>query len=301
MWVVGNRSTPHQPASLRPVLDRATEAKAAVNRVGQELVKVSLQEEIALGARLEEQERQRGLPEGAGPAFGRQQAWLEDVVRFLTAREGGLRRPEMPYRVQLLDLPEANAFALPGGRIFITTALLDLADSEAEVAAILAHEIAHVDLRHCIERYQAELRARKLGGAPLEAMASLGTRVMLQGYRDEQESEADRWGAWILARVGYHPQAAQRMLAKLDGRPAQPRAGTLSQEASQALSDGLEDYFASHPRGDQRIANLELALRESGIDPEDLTFYIGVRNLKTWTSRARQEFPEEYVQKRIHP
>lgn len=298
---VGRRATPQQAPTLRPLLDRATEAKAAVDRVGQELAKVSTSEEIALGRSLVERERERGFPEGLSSSRSKAQAFLQRVLERLVS-QGAPRRTDIPYRIQLIEHGAINAFALPGGDVFVTTGMMDFAESEAELAAVIAHEMAHVDLRHCIERYQYELKARKLGGEPLEAMGSLGAKLMLQGYQDEQEAEADRWGMQIAVRAGYHPQAGQCLFARLQGRwGGDAPSRTLPGEAVHALADGMEDLFSSHPRPSLRIANLERAIAETGLDPERTPYYLGLRNRRLLAPRAEREFPEEFVQRRIYP
>ena len=301
MWFVARRPSPQQSPTLRPLLDRATEAKAAVDRVGQELAKVSTQDEIALGRSLIARERERGFPEGTSVSRGKAQVFLQEVLARLV-RAGVPRRDDIPFRIQLVEHGSVNAFALPGGFLFLTTGMMDFADNEAELAAVIAHEMAHVDLRHCIERYQYELKASRLGGEPLEAMASLGTRLMLQGYQDEQESEADRWGMQIATRAGYHPQGGQCLFARLQARwggDTPPR--TLPGEAIHSLSDAMEDLFSSHPRPSLRIANLERAMPEIGLTPDRTAYYLGIQNKQKLIPRTLTEFPDEFVTGRIHP
>ncbi len=301
MWVVARRATPQQAPTLRPVLDRATEAKATVDRVGQELVKVSTQEELALGASLVERELELGLPRPSGPERIKGQAFVQAVLARLV-KSGGPRRTDIPYRAQLIEHGSVNAFALPGGYLYVTTGMLDFVESEAELAAVIAHEMAHVDLRHCIERYQYELQAQKIGGEPLEAMAGLGARLMIQGYQDEQEAEADRWGMQLAARAGYHPQAGQGLFVRLAqrwGGDTQPR--TVPGEGVHVLSDAMEALFASHPRPSLRIASLQRALAETGLAPERIPYYLGRQNRRLLMSWSQWEFQDEWVTQRLQP
>lgn len=291
-WVVGHRPSPSQPATLRPVLDQAIGVKAAVDRVGQTVLKVTDAEEAALGERLAG-EMGAFVHRGPDPDL----RWLDRVLQRLV-RQGGLRR-RLAYRLEMLDLPFVNACALPGGRLYVTRGLAAFSANEAEAAAVLAHELAHVDLRHCVERYQYELQARKLGGEPLAAMAALGARLMLQGFQGQQELEADRWGMQICARAGYHPQAGQCLFTRLESRPAPPK--TLGAEVRHGLRDALEDYFASHPRGPMRVDALERALAEAGLDPAREAYYLGVQNAARREARDQREFPGELVRRRIYP
>ena len=206
----------------------------------------------------------------------------------------------MRFTVELVENPRINAFALPGGHLYVTTAMLDTLQTEAEAASVLGHEMAHVDLGHCIGRYQYELQAKKLGGEPLGAMASLGAGLMLQGYQDEQELEADRWGMRLAAAAGYHPQAGELLFQRILDRGSQnPLPNSIPGEAVGAVLDGLEDYFASHPPNAVRIQNLERAIREDRIDVDQGWFYQGKENRKLLQSREQKEFPEEYSQGRI--
>jgi hypothetical protein len=207
------------------------------------------------------------------------------------------------YHLVLVENPTVNAFALPGGHIYMTTGMFDNLQTEAEAAAVIAHEMAHVDLRHCIERYQYEIQARKLGGEPLAAMASIGANLMLLGYQDEQELEADRWGMQIAAKAGYHPQAMQRLFARMLQRHGTNSTApkTIPGELAHSALDALRDIFASHPDMTQRMENLERAITETGLDPKSTPYYVGARNRLELCFRKETEYPGELVQERIFP
>ncbi len=294
MWILGRHATPQQAPTLRPLLDRATEAKSAVDRVGQEAAKLSTEEEITLGRELTQQVRAQGLPEGLNKEREAQQIYLNALLALLVSK-GQPRRTDLPFSVQLIEQPSINAFALPGGQIFMTTGMFDFAENEAELAAVLGHEMAHIDLRHCIEHYQYAARAGRVGGTPGRAVASLGTQLMLQGYQDEQEAEADRWGMQLATRAGYHPQGGQCLFSRLRrawGGDAPPQS--LPGEAAHAMSDAMEDLFATHPRPALRISNLTRAMAETGASPGSGRDYIGNRNKRTLVSLASLDVPEEH-------
>jgi predicted Zn-dependent protease len=226
----------------------------------------------------------------------RRRAYVAAIVATLVER-GGLRRPVIPYTAQVLESPEANAYALPGGWVSITVPLLDLLESEAEVAAVMGHEIAHVDLRHCIERIQYGVVAGKIGGPPFEAMVSVGTGLWSLGYADEQELEADRQGMLYAARAGYHPQAAYRAherLAKLYGGLPH-RADRLDEEIVGMLAGALDDYFATHPPSPERLTHLERAWHEQRLDVEAGTWYLGRENHRLRVARSERELAGEWI------
>lgn len=292
IWVLGHRQTVQQPLSFRPILDRATEAKAAVNQVGLLASKVSLQEEEALGSTLALQIEGDGRVRRGGEAT----MWLNQVAARLAAK-GNLRRPGIPYPVALVDSPCINAFSIPGGHLYVTTGMLEFLQTEAEAAALLGHEMAHVDLGHCIARYQYELQAKKIGGEPLAAMGSLGAGLMLLGYQDEQELEADRWGMRLAEAAGYQPQAGEAMFQRLSERePKDHPAKSIPVETAGAVLDGLEDYFATHPPGPMRIRNLEKAIREDQLDLAQGRYYLGRENRKQLKSRDQMELAGEFTQ-----
>ena len=105
-----------------------------------------------------------------------------------------VRRHGIAYQFHVIDSSEVNAFSVPGGQVFVFTGMLQFLQSEAELAAILGHEIAHMDQRHCIEKYQYELAARKVG---LEGIGHIADRARLPitiAYQKNQEIEADAQG-----------------------------------------------------------------------------------------------------------
>ena len=104
-----------------------------------------------------------------------------------------------------------NAFALPGGHVFVGAGLLELMDSEDQLAAVLGHEIEHIDHYHCAERIQKERALRRL---PLGDLVSLPIAVFEAGYSKDQELEADREGTRLSVESGYSATGAIRMFAK---------------------------------------------------------------------------------------
>ena len=170
-------------------------------------------------------------------------------------------RPNLQYSFTVVDSPEINAFALPGGYVYITRGILAYLNSEAELAGVLGHEIGHVTARHSVQQMGAATAANV--GATLLGMfvpalrnqagdtaINLLGNVLLSGYGRDHELEADRLGAQYLAGTGYDPQAMIKVIgvlknqelfdaevAKAEGR--QPRA--------------YHGVFASHPDNDTRL------------------------------------------------
>lgn len=171
------------------------------------------------------------------------------------------------YRFTVLNSPVVNAFALPGGYVYVTRGLLALANSEAELAGVLAHEIGHVAARHMAQRYSQAV-ALTLGAAALGALfgnsainqiAQLGGELYLQGFSREQEFEADSLGVAYLGRTGYAPEAQAAFLGALERESA-----LLNAIAGKAGAEREFDFFASHPRTRDRV---ERAIAEARNQP----------------------------------
>ena len=168
--------------------------------------------------------------------------------------------PDLEFKFTVLNDDQVNAFALPGGYVYITRGLLALADDEAEMAGVIVHEIGHVTARHAAERYSRAVAAR-IGLSLIDVLASvagavtgttdfvsLGAQLYLQGYSRDQEFQADMLGIRYLARAGYDANAVtaflgaiedhKRLEATIQGRP----------EAAQRFS-----LLSTHPRTPERI------------------------------------------------
>ncbi len=173
------------------------------------------------------------------------EAYLNAVlVRLAKASE----TPGQPYRVTILNSGVVNAFALPSGDLFITRGLLALANDMSEVAAVMAHEIAHVTARHAFLRAEQEKKAALIAqaarviqsqqkGAEVEASSAMN----IAGFSRAQELEADRVGIGVTARAGYDPFGAARFLNSL-ARSSALRASLIGQKGSDK-----PDILATHP------------------------------------------------------
>lgn len=289
--LLARQGAPGQGFSLRAGLDRAVEAKAVVNRAGQRLIRLSDEDEMALGDRLVAGDPWLEPQRAALPEAQYLQALVDHLVRH-----GGIRRPGLRYRAHLVDHPMVNAFAVPGGRICVTTGMLGFVQSEAELVAILGHELAHIDLRHGAERLQAQVRAEQVGLPLVESLAALGSRLMHLGYQDEQELEADRWGMTLAAQAGYHPQAARSLFQRLAQTEPEPHPPTRPlREVAGTLLDGAHDLLASHPYTRARIASLAKAEAELGLPRPGVPYRVGIQSLKRRTPcPPLTEAPDEH-------
>jgi predicted Zn-dependent protease len=195
-----------------------------------------------------------------------------DLLRYVNlvgravARNGG--RPELTYRFGVLETDAVNAFAAPGGYVFVTRGALERMANEAELAGVLAHEIAHVNRRHIVEELGIRGRegsavagmARFLGGAgeatriAFSQAVERAVAILLEsGRKRADELEADRLGTTLLAIAGYRPDALRSYLARVAEAPAERTA----------------DRRRTHPGFDARLAELDQVLREEGLSGAD--------------------------------
>lgn len=172
------------------------------------------------------------------------------------------RQSDVRFTVTVLDSPNVNAFALPGGYIYVTRGILALANDENELAAVLAHEIAHVTLKHARARsnrtrtsHIVDRVVTGIFGADAETDQSVSrSRLSLAAFSQRQELQADKEGISIAGRAGYQPQAAARFLAAM-GRFSSFASGT--QEAG-------DDFLSSHPSTPDRIEKALASARVFG-------------------------------------
>src|SRR5258708_5732468 len=149
-----------------------------------------------------------------------------------------------------------NAFALPGGHVFIGKGFILLMDSADELSNILGHEIEHIDNYHCVERFQLKTR---LHDVPLAELLTLPVEFFQAGYTKDQELEADRDGTSLAVMAGYSPQGAVRMFEAFVRlhREYVLKAESPDQEFSKVAIAGLEGYFRSHPLPEERINQIQ--------------------------------------------
>ena len=180
----------------------------------------------------------------------RLQRYVNRVGRWLASQT---ERPDLPWQFGVMEAPQLNAFAVPGGTIFVTRGLVEKMKSEAELAGVLAHEISHVLRRHHLKAIQkgaqtalageAFIQAlRDRGGAAREKLVSFGAEMYTRGLDKSDELEADRYGVVIAARAGYDAYGLPAVLQTLQAMNAQDSALAL--------------MFKTHPAPGERLASL---------------------------------------------
>lgn len=170
-------------------------------------------------------------------------------------------RPGLQYHFTVVDSPEVNAFALPGGYIYITRGILPYLDSEAELAAVLGHEIGHVTARHAVKQYTAAAAANigvqiasvfapEINTPAGYNLVNVTGNALLSGYGREHELEADKLGSEYLAKTGYDPHAMTGVLSELKEQEQFDIEEARIEHREPRAYHGL---FASHPDNDTRL------------------------------------------------
>jgi predicted Zn-dependent protease len=187
--------------------------------------------------------------------------YVSEIGRRLVAHTS---TPDAPYQFHVADDAEPNAFALPGGFVYVTRGLLAPANSEDELAGVMGHEIGHVVARHSVRQIEAATPFSILFGVPsaivgivspalggiLGGVGKLASGLVLAPYSRDQEREADQIGIQLAARAGWDPAGLPSMLHTL--------------ERGEALAGGDPSrigFFANHPATPERVKNTTAAAK----------------------------------------
>lgn len=189
------------------------------------------------------------------PEYQEAQKYIEQVGNSMV----GFTHRKLPYKFHYIPDPFfVNAFALPGGHVFIGQGLINLMDSEDQLASVLGHEMEHADLGHCVERVQIEARLRHFRLGDLGELIGIPYSIFEAGYSKEQELAADANGTQLAVDAHYSPMGAVRLFqtfAKYEPGAAKP--GSPQEELASVAVSGLSEYFRSHPRSADRAQEIE--------------------------------------------
>ncbi|HEY8569330.1 M48 family metalloprotease [Microbulbifer sp.] len=180
-------------------------------------------------------------------------------------------RPDLTYHFTIIDSQDINAFALPGGYVYINRGLLTYLHSEAEMAAVLAHEVGHITARHAVRQKTAAtgagvasvLSVLVTGSGVVGDVANLWSTAAVKGYGRDMELEADRFGAQYMYNAGYDPQSMINVIALLKDQETFSRRRARIEGKQQQTYHGV---FSSHPRNDVRLREV---VEAAGKLPED--------------------------------
>ncbi|MBL7203173.1 MAG: M48 family metalloprotease [Desulfobacteraceae bacterium] len=168
-------------------------------------------------------------------------------------------RPDLPYQFKILDTPAVNAFAVPGGYVYLTRGILANLNSEAELAGVMGHEIGHITARHSAQQYsKAQLAQITLGSAMIlsetfrgfAGLAQLGVGMLFLSFSRDDEREADDLGVEYSSKAGYD---ATHMALFFE---------TLERMQPKSDRSGLPEWFSTHPNPDDRIGAVQRRAKE---------------------------------------
>jgi len=267
-------------------------------------------------------------------AIGRQAAaQVEQKVRIL--RDPGVQnyvsklgmelahasaRPNLPWRFRVIEDKRINAFALPGGFIYVHSKVLEIAGSEAELASVIAHEIGHVEGRHHKARIEKAMRYQLglgvlgalVGGGGAGNAAMIAGKLLAQGqltkYSRRSETDADRRGVKLLYRTGFDPMSMSRFLQNLV-------------KLERGNRDLLAGFFADHPAARDRVAStraqaqalpkktwrgnsggfLRMAKKQGGHVLSGGRIREGAGHYEGARIKPKRRVPSRYEGSRIHP
>jgi beta-barrel assembly-enhancing protease len=271
--VVSERRKVDVPASPAALLYLVADTEQELTRMPVSFTRMSDEDEIRIGNELA-----KFYVVGQGQEKTPEDAIVQHYLTRVGEQVARDAHRRLPYKFHYLPNKYlVNAFALPGGHVFVGGGLLDLIDSEDELAAVIGHEIEHVDHYHCAERLQREEALHKI---PLGDLVALPIEVFQAGYSKDQELEADREGTRLAVEAGYSANGAIRMFetfARLY-QENETKANSPQDEVSRMAQQTLEGYFRSHPLPSERIAQIRQMIASEG-----------------WTARSERDLAVAYI------
>jgi predicted Zn-dependent protease len=240
------------PAQLAAVLGLAALVACATNPVTgeKEISLMSEAQEIQIGQQYDVEVRKQMRPL-ANPEV---QRYVERIGLDLAKRS---HRPNLPWHFTVVDVPAVNAFALPGGYIYLTRGLLAYLDDEAELAGVLGHEIGHVTARHAAQQYTkatgGQLGLIALGifvpaARPFGQLAETALSLLFLKHGRDDELQSDRLGAEYAAAGGWDPRGVPEFL------------NTLSRISAETDRSGIPNWLSTHPQPEDRVVRVEETL-----------------------------------------
>ncbi len=192
------------------------------------------------------------------------QQYVNQIGQALAAKS---HRAHLKFTFTVLDTPDINAFALPGGYIYITRGIMAYLDSEAELAGVLGHEIGHVTARHSVRQQAGQFASNLLsilitattGDQSLGNLSQQLSTGLIRGYGREHELEADRLGAEYLHHSGYDPETMLEVIGVLKDQEVYEKALAAREKRNANIYHGV---YSTHPRNDDRLKTVVRAAKK---------------------------------------
>ena len=215
---------------------------------------ISIEEEWQMGAQLS-QEVAKQVRFNNDPAVN---AYIREVGQKIVAQAAPPFN-QLPWQFHVVEDPEINAFAIPGGHVYVNTGLIEAADNASELAGVMGHEISHVLARHSTEQLSRQYGLSAIAGLVLgqnpSTLAAIAAQIAAGGamasFSREAEREADEIGIRAMAAAGYNPMGMATMFEKLLAhRQGQPGK--------------VEQFFSTHPLTENRVRDARARAQELG-------------------------------------
>jgi predicted Zn-dependent protease len=235
------------PSMAQGVLDRLRQAA----NIARTLLPISTDKEVEIGRGIAATIAGR-FPVSSDAALTR----YVNLVGLTVASQSP--RPDITYRFAVLETPTVNAYAAPGGYIFITRGALGLIENEAELAGVLAHEVGHVNQRHVINQIRKSDTMREvrnqldIQGSTLDKVVGTGSNALFMGLSRGDELEGDSLGIEYASAAGYDPGGLASFVARLDRH---------------AGEGPVTEFFATHPKPDERVGRLHTIAQREDLTP----------------------------------
>lgn len=245
---------------------------------------VTTADELALGARHHKEFERESGGRLDDPVL---QSYVSEVGMSMVPLAG---RPEMQWQFHVLRSEDVNAFAVPGGYIYITAGLLFRMQNEAQLAGVLGHEIGHIAARHTAQRIErsqtvglltagVSILAEQAGMAAAGELGSAAAQLYLLRYSRDQEREADMLGLKYMTRVGYNPRGIVQLMEILQAASGGERVGPLG------------EWTMTHPDPGNRIDYLNAAIADKYREAETTGRWGVPEFRKNVLDRRRVELP----------
>jgi predicted Zn-dependent protease len=267
------RLDPDVRTSYAPAFQLAGKSTDLLNRAMARVIPVNELDEAELGDILED--RLGGVEDSVSLRY------LNDGITYLTM----FTKKPFRYRVRIYPSETPNAFALPGGLIFVTQGLLQTLRSESELMAVLAHELGHIELQHCFNAVKFELLSRKMNRASLGQIVDIAIHVLLRpSFSKTQENDADEYSFGCMHRSMYDPAAVAGAFESLKTVSGEDRKSNL-----------IDDYLATHPSLEARIRKYSSEADHWWKSHRGEKRYIGVLNLQQRQTARQLQLTSEWV------
>ncbi|MCY2987370.1 MAG: M48 family metalloprotease [Planctomycetota bacterium] len=248
------KPTPKKPTDIiGDLFEAGHELSKSIDEVGQDMLGLSPEEEIRLGPEVHRIVRQQCKIVNSPVMVRRLEQLAQPLLELRT-------RKNLKYSFLVIDSAEVNAFAHVGGYVYVNRGMLKFVRNDAELQFVLAHEIAHGDLKHCAKQVTYAARASQLGGNLGGNLAQLAYRAIATGYTKDHEFEADAWAFRTLLRIDRSRDEAlslsRHLVDYVKGKGLEPEQRD-PKNASQKTAVEITNHFRSHPPSADRVRRLE--------------------------------------------